>query len=449
MKNYDPKMVGGYSDIGPVRQVNQDAFRLPDPTTSTHLGALYIVADGVGGQEHGEEAAKLGIQVAYDTFYQVRQQDYQIQAALKHALNKANQAVYAEAQARGGGRMGCTMVAVVQHEGMLYVAHVGDARAYLLHEGRMRRMTRDDTWVQKQVEAGLLSAEDAAKHELRNVVTQVLGNKPEVDVHLGKPYALTPDDMLMMCSDGLYDPVSDEQMQQLMISNPPQQAAEALIQAAITGNATDNITAVVVHSGAISALPSGVNIPRWLPLAVVGVILLIALAAALPSLFRSDPTPSGNGVEDGSTELPTPMPTLPPVDQPVDGGVGLETAVPAAATSTIAPTIPLATATLTPTLTSEPSPAPEPLVCVINLAFVWTDAQINSGNCEQSAQNQFVRGTTVEFIEPFIPRTVDGPNLECELGNVFRKVRAVETGIEGWVLANALQSLDPGQSCPP
>lgn len=456
MKNYDPHLVGGHSDIGPVRQVNQDAFRLPDPGTPTNLGALYIVADGVGGQEHGEEAARIGVQVAYDSFYQARRQESPIQAALKFALNQANLAVYAEAQKRDGARMGCTMVAVVQHQGLLYVAHVGDARAYVLHDGRMRRMTRDDTWVQKQVEAGLLKAEDAAKHELRNVVTQVLGNKPEVDVHLGKPYTVAPDDMLLLCSDGLYDPVSDAQMEQILTSNPPQQAAEALIQAAVAGNATDNITAVVVQSGRISAARSGLPIPKWAPLAVVGVILLIALAAALPGLLRGG---NENSAPDGATDLPTPLPTLPLVVQTVEGGDGLLAtavpavpAVPAAPTSTIAPLpteTPTPTATPPPTFTPEPSPEPELSACVINLVFVWSDAQINRDACDQFALNQFARGTAVRYIDPITPLVTAGPDADCAPGNVFRKVRAVESGIEGWVLANALQLVEPGESCPP
>ena len=447
MKNYDSKLTGGYTDIGPVRKVNQDAFRLPDPTTPTQLGALYIVADGVGGQEHGEVAAKLGVNVAYEAFYQVRQQEHPIQAALKHALNEANQAVYAEAQERGGGRMGCTMVAVVQHEGILYVAHVGDARAYLIHEGRLRRMTRDDTWVQKQVEAGILSAEDAAKHELRNVVTQVLGNKPEVDVHLGKPYTLTPNDVLMMCSDGLYDPVSDEQMLQIMAANPPQQAAEALVQAAIDGNATDNITAVVVHAGQAMAARGGVVIPKWLPLVVVGVVLLIAIGAIVAPLFSNGDT----NAPPPPADLPTSMPTQ--AGPEVIDGVG-ETAVPpqnAEPTSTLAPIpseTPLPTETPQPTLTPEPTVGLPPQACIVRFVYVWNDAQIDSGSCNLKAQQQLEAGTIVRYTDPF-PRIVNGPDDQCDVPNTFRKVRDEASGIEGWVLENDVQLIAPGASCPP
>ncbi|MCB8923902.1 MAG: protein phosphatase 2C domain-containing protein [Ardenticatenaceae bacterium] len=451
MKNYDPKLAGGYSDVGPVRKVNQDAFRIPDPTTPTQLGALYIVADGVGGQEHGEVAAKIGVKVAYETFYQARQQDNPIQAALKHALNKANEAVYAEAQERGGGRMGCTMVAVVQHEGMLYVAHVGDARAYLVHDGRLRRMTRDDTWVQKQVEAGILTAEDAAKHELRNVVTQVLGNKPEVDVHLGKPYTLTPDDVLMMCSDGLYDPVSDEQMLQIMAANPPQQASEALIQAAIDGNATDNITAVVVHCGQTSVSPAGWVIPKWLPMVVVGIVLLIAVGAAIAPLLSKD----GNDATPPPADMPTPIPTqpLPPVNEGVGGtAVPLQDVQPTSTLAPIATETPLPTETPTATPPPpEPTIDPQPQACIIRYVFVWSDEQINGGVCGQNTPNDLDAGTIVRFTNPFPQIGVEGPG-ECGVFNNFRKVRGEKpdgTVVEGWVIADDVKPLAAGETCSP
>ncbi|HEX6385374.1 MAG TPA: protein phosphatase 2C domain-containing protein, partial [Anaerolineae bacterium] len=189
MRNFNQDLVGVNSDKGPVRPANEDAFWVPDAGTPTELGALYVVTDGVGGQEEGAAAAELAARVVRDAFYQLRQSGEPVQAALERAIHQANQAVYEEGQARGG-RMGCTIVAAVQNQGSLYVAHVGDARAYLLRDGRLQQLTRDDTWVQKQVDAGLISAEAAAQHELRNVVTQVLGNRPEVNINLAEARAL-------------------------------------------------------------------------------------------------------------------------------------------------------------------------------------------------------------------------------------------------------------------
>ncbi len=110
----------------------------------------------------------------------------------------------------------------------------------------MRRLTRDDSWVQKQVEAGLITEQQAAKHEFRNIVTQVLGNKPEVNVHLSKTIPLQPDDLVLLCSDGLYDALPDSKMLSILTNNSPSSAAQQLVNAAIVAEAKDNITAVVV-----------------------------------------------------------------------------------------------------------------------------------------------------------------------------------------------------------
>ena len=251
MNNFSPTYVGAKSDQGPVRSNNEDAYWVSDLKTPTELGALYIVADGVGGQEYGEVAAQQAVQIINERFYAWRQQGNLIQEALERAIHEANLAIYEEAQARGQGRMGCTLVAAVQFEGHLYIAHVGDARAYLLLGNRLRRLTRDDTWVQRQVEAGAMTAAEAEKHELRNVVTQVLGNKEAIDVHLSEPQELYSGDVFLLCSDGLHDVVTKEQLAKLLKYNEPQAAAEALVEAAIKGETRDNVTAVVVNSGVV------------------------------------------------------------------------------------------------------------------------------------------------------------------------------------------------------
>lgn len=343
VENFNPNLVSGKTDVGPMRLNNQDAFLLPDSNTPTNLGAFYVVADGVGGQEFGEDAARIGVASASETFYQVRQQDVAIPEALEKALCQANKAIYEEAQRRGSGHMGCTMVAAAQQGDTLFLAHVGDTRAYLLQEGRLRQMTRDDTWVQNQVDAGRLSPEEAARHELRNVVTQVLGNKLEVKIHLSQPHKLKPDSVLLLCSDGLYDPVNDAQIAQIILESKPHQAAEALIQAAIAAQTTDNITAVVVHCGHILAAPEGKNSRKLLPLGIAGFILLLALALSLPGFL-----PNAARSENFRNALPTLMPvmSLPeiPTGEPQEDG--MTTAVPL-------PT-PTSTTTPAPTPTAEP-----------------------------------------------------------------------------------------------
>ena len=240
----------GFSDKGPIRKANEDAFILPDPNAPTELGLIYVVADGVGGQEHGAEASRLAVRIIHDVFYQTRQVGESIPVALAHAADQANLAIYDEAQQRQAGRMGCTVVTAVHHQGQRYLLHAGDARAYLLRTGKLQKLTRDDTWVQRQVEEGLIGEDTAQRHELRHVVTRVLGNNPTADFTVSEPMAIQADDVLLLCSDGLHDVVDDGQMIQILADYLPQAATETLVDTAVHSKAQDNITAIVVRSQA-------------------------------------------------------------------------------------------------------------------------------------------------------------------------------------------------------
>jgi protein phosphatase len=453
VNDYDEKQVGYKSDRGPVRANNQDACFTPAQSSAPlplHLGVIYIVADGVGGQKHGADAARLATQIISEAFYRARREEEAIRPALEMAIHEANQAIYAEAEKRGGDRMGSTVVVAVQDEGKLYIAHVGDARAYLLREGELRRLTRDDTWVQKQVEAGVLTPEEAANHELRNVVTQVLGNKPEIEVHLSKPYAMQPDDVLLLCSDGLYDPVSGDEIEEILRRNEPQAAAEALVSRAIERDASDNITAVVVHHGDAKASVavggaglSLANLPGWAPMAAVAFVLIVALVIVLPRFIGG-----GDGEEAGG-ETAVSLPTR---DTPATVPAAAATATPPpVATSTFAPT-----ATNTPPPTSTPLPptsTPPPLFCVAaEPMYVWTDAQLDAGCSPEQrvfSSDALARGTAVRPL-PDPLRDVEGPDPPCTT-NRFRKIETIDEGIDppitGWVLANGLTEMPP-QGCP-
>jgi serine/threonine protein phosphatase PrpC len=288
LNNFMPELVGAKSDKGPVRPANEDAYWVSHAEVPTELGALYIVADGVGGQEAGDIAAHKATEIISAVFYTERQSGTDIPSALEFAIRQANQLVLELGQARGVGKMGCTVVAAVVHEGYLYVAHVGDARAYLLMGNQLKRLTRDDTWVQKQVEAGVITPRQAAEHELRNVVTQVLGNKEDIDVHLTQPVALYTNDIFLLCSDGLYDPLNFKQIHRLLHGRSAQAAAEDLVQASIDAQTHDNVTAVVVNAGQVpnktrprtATTPAGgggSGIPLWV-IASLLVTVLIFLA---------------------------------------------------------------------------------------------------------------------------------------------------------------------------
>jgi len=485
LSGYAPELVGGASDTGPRRAENQDAFWIPDEDSATQFGILILVADGVGGQEDGAVAAQLAAQTGHRVFYDRRQQGTAVPDALKDALQQANQAVYEEAQNRDVKRMGSTFVAAVQDAGQLVVAHVGDARAYLVRQGEMRQLTRDDTWVQRQVDAGLITEEEAANHEFRNVVTQVLGNKPEVNVHLSQTHTLQQGDIVMLCSDGLYDVLADSRMVSLLTGNGAKSAARLLVEAAIDAEATDNITAVVMRTDPFVPLADELTIaPLPVPLAdeptlvpmtaptapaphlpvdkkgkvskwlIVLAIIAIILIVATPLAFwltnqNADREPVGDETPP-SAEAGLPA---------QEGGAALNTVVPTIMTQAAAVTIesivatiePPAAATIPPLDTTIvlPTPTlaatPEPSGCANGrlLPYIWNDTQINAG-CGPTILSLEV-GDEVRILsdQPFVPGG------DCGVGQFIKIQSFVDPTLEGWVHEGAIDLLAPGESCSP
>ena len=459
MNNFMPELIGAISDKGPVRSANEDAYWVSHAETPVELGALYLVADGVGGQEAGDVAARKATEIISHEFYERRRKGEEIPAALEQAIRAANQIIYQLSQTRGGGKMGCTIVTAVLHDSLLYVAHVGDARAYFLMGDKLKRLTRDDTWVQKQVEAGVITPKEAAAHELRNVVTQVLGNKEQIEVHLTQPLEVYSNDVFLLCSDGLYDPLSFQKIQLLLYGKAAQTAAEDLVQAAINAQTHDNVTAVVVNVGQIpgkvrAGSPAGSGkqpgIPAWVFATLIAtVILLLAILFffVLPAL---------NPGEESSEATEVPATNLPAEIVPV------ETEEPVLEVNTIEATTAVivltatgnATATLeplptnTPAATDTPPPPIQARGCIIFESFIWQDAEITSNSCTEFADASIANAQEVIILENS-PLIVNGPDSACE-ENSFLKIQSVEDpSLEGWVLANSILPLPPGENCSP
>jgi protein phosphatase len=456
-----PELVGAKSDKGPVRSTNEDAYWVSHAETPTELGALYVVADGVGGQEAGDVAANKAIEVISEAFYQHRRAGVEIPTALERAIRTANQVIFEVAQARGGGKMGCTVVTAVLHNGYLYVAHVGDARAYLLMGEQLKRLTRDDTWVQKQVEARVLTPQEAVNHELRNVVTQVLGNKEEIEIHLTHPLEIYANDVFLLCSDGLHDPLNFQEIHHLLRGKSAQAAAEDLVRASIDAQTHDNVTAVVVNVGQIpgkvrpvaAAAPARQpGIPAWVFASLI-VIVLIFLAIlfffVLPAYNSRQ-----NSVEATAVPAITPSAEVGPVESETEIPILLSapTEVVTAVILTPATMAPTATLeplpTVTPAATDTPPPPIQTRGCMIFNSFIWQDAQIEANSCDQFAGATIASGQEVIILEDGIT-TVNGPDSACAV-NSFRKVQSVsDPTLQGWVLDNSIQLLQPGESCSP
>lgn len=248
------------SHVGNVRETNQDR---------THFGGFVaVVADGMGGHQGGETAASIAISQFVDVG------DPIAPGGLVELVEHANRAVFeraAEPELRG---MGTTLVAMTLRpsEGNVIVVNVGDSRAYWLRGNEMGQLTLDHSLVEDLVRQNRLSKEEALTHPQRNILTRALGIAPDVEVDRFL-VSTAVGDRFLLCSDGLFNEVTEDEILRIMQENPePNHAADALVAAALRGAGRDNVTVAVVdvvaegHSGNVSSSePETLQMPAYDP----------------------------------------------------------------------------------------------------------------------------------------------------------------------------------------
>jgi serine/threonine protein phosphatase PrpC len=226
----------------PDKQVNEDSCACLE----TALGSLVVVCDGMGGHAGGREASQLAIETISHVM-RVAPPMTPPAAALKRALEEANARIWEMPTAEAGYRPGSTAVAALIHSGGIEVAHAGDSRLYLVHEGAISQVTSDHSVVQEMVSRNLIRAEDAASHPLANKILRALGIEKEVEVEVrAAPVPYVAGDILVLCSDGLSDLVSPAEILRLC-HGAPRDAAHQLVELANARGGHDNITAMVVR----------------------------------------------------------------------------------------------------------------------------------------------------------------------------------------------------------
>lgn len=241
--------VGLSTDTGPSRDLNEDYidFFAPSDEAQQRLkGSIFVVADGMGGYLAGEVASREAAKWVIDEYYADPSPDPG--ESLGRAMSAANRVVYEHASSdQGKSGMGTTLVAAVIIGSDVYIANVGDSRAYGINRESITQITRDHSWVAEQIDVGILTQEQARRHPQRNVITRALGRRQTVEADLfeGK---LLAGDMLLLCTDGVCGPLTDDQMAQAARSLPPPRAAEQLVSQAGAEGGTDNASALVVKA---------------------------------------------------------------------------------------------------------------------------------------------------------------------------------------------------------
>lgn len=233
-----------HSDVGPVRSRNEDACGAFDPSDGRPGEYLFLIADGMGGHAHGQEASALALTVGSEVFLESRGS---VEHRLRRALTDANRQVWERAHTNGRTEtMGTTCTALAFAGGRAYLAHVGDSRAYRLDaQGRLHQLTQDHTLVEELRRNGALTDEEASTHPQRNMLMRALGIAPEVEVDFHDLGPLRRGEQFLLCSDGL-GPVPEGELVDVLLQNKPDAAARALVERAAAAGSTDNATAVVV-----------------------------------------------------------------------------------------------------------------------------------------------------------------------------------------------------------
>ena len=287
-------IAAGQTDPGQRRGLNEDAWRIADAPDlgekSDQRGQLFAVADGMGGHAAGEVASQLAMETLFAEYYGGDDAPMSPAMRLEQAILTANARIYEQAGEKASqAGMGTTIVAAVAHDGWLTIANVGDSRAYLVRGGTVHQLTRDHSWVAEQVTAGRLTEQQAQNHMYRNVVTRCLGHNPQIEVDTFEQ-VLQPGDAVLLCSDGLSNQVTQDELARVIADQPPGDAVAGLIELANHHGGPDNITAILIKLQAEPAeAVTVVAAPRPEPQAaqVAPPETAPAAQAALP------PTPSG------------------------------------------------------------------------------------------------------------------------------------------------------------
>lgn len=264
------------TDVGKVRKNNEDNFylngnykRVPEDLTYTkrdliYRGGVFAVCDGMGGEEHGEKASLFAV----ETLKEFEEKD--INKAIDEYVDTANKKICDLITENNGTRSGTTLALIYIKDGYANCYNIGDSRIYLIRKNKIQQISEDHTQCMQMIRLGVLTKEQAMKHKDRHVLTQHMGIFPDeliIQAHKAEPIKIQNNDILLLCSDGLTDMLSDDEI--LQILNTEMSADEytkSLINAALSKGGKDNVTVGIIKNvnkteGIVKQIR---NIKQWL-----------------------------------------------------------------------------------------------------------------------------------------------------------------------------------------
>jgi serine/threonine protein phosphatase PrpC len=255
--------VFGKTDVGLIREHNEDNLLIADlaggfkessldepaKLTLGARGALFLVCDGMGGAAAGEVASQMAVDAVFDAMCAAEPQLHEPFARrLRHAVEVANDRIFQQSRDNQSERgMGTTCTAAALNDDTLTVAQIGDSRCYVFRNGNLGQVTKDQSLAWQLIEAGAMTAEDAKAFEHANIILQALGVQDRVDVVMSQ-ITLKKGDVVVLCSDGLHGPVTDQEMRDILAGQTDlKKAGEGLLQKALERDGPDNITVILAR----------------------------------------------------------------------------------------------------------------------------------------------------------------------------------------------------------
>ena len=237
---------GALSDIGNVRNMNEDTFYVSENDDEVKI---YAIGDGIGGQNHGNLASMMAVYnvvtCMIENVKEVPNRKDLLEGAVKHTNNKIIN--FANKYEAFSG-MGSTLVALCIDGNKAYITHAGDSRCYMIRNGFISQITVDNSYVEYLLQKGVINAEEAKNHPQKNLITKAIGMEENIDIDL-EEVEIKKGDLFLLCSDGLTSMLSDESILHIILQKKGnmQSCAEELVREAKTNGGDDNITAILVE----------------------------------------------------------------------------------------------------------------------------------------------------------------------------------------------------------